>query len=164
MDNYYANCPPKMSDGRHMTDYTESTLVNEQIKYVNGIIRDDEYRMFLQEKAVPIMNREWDFLKTNKSCWTNECVHVYPSNMYPGWFAEEITNYNSLVSPTRTTKFVCPAKGDYRMGYNIGKYPQKIPPKTEKLPNEKLGINPPNKSINTQFGYTINGKPRSVMV
>ena len=48
MDNFYQNCPAKMDDGRFTTNYRSDSCINEQIKYVNGITRDDDYRLFLQ--------------------------------------------------------------------------------------------------------------------
>ena len=116
MDNYYATCPPKMSDGRHITDYTESTLKDEQIKHINGIIRDDEYRLFLQQNGATILDREWDYMKSNNSCWLNECVHTYPTSMYPGWFTEENSRYNALAEPNRDQRYECKKQVDYRCG------------------------------------------------
>lgn len=115
MDNIYPTCPPKMSDGRLFTDYKQSPQLNEQIKYINGIVRDDEYRLFLQNNADKITNREWQFLRAKKSCWQNECVHKYPTRMYPPLFSEEIHNYNQLANPAHTPKFTCPVLKDYRM-------------------------------------------------
>lgn len=115
MDNFYPTCPPKMSDGRHFTDYKPATHLNEQIKYINGITRDDEYRLFLQGNAKTIIDREWDILKRTRSCWINECVHRYPTRMYPPWFAEELHNYNQLANPAHTPKFMCQKYDDYRL-------------------------------------------------
>jgi hypothetical protein len=103
-----------MSDGRHMTDYRPHTLLEEQIKYVNGITRDDEARLFLQGNAERIVDREWEYLKKNNSCWLNECVHKYPTRMYPPWFSDELKNYNSLADPNHQP-FLCASYGDYRM-------------------------------------------------
>lgn len=114
MDNFFKNCPPKMSDGRHITDYRPHTQLEEQIKYVNGITRDDETRIFLQKNAEKIIDKEWNYLKQTKSCWVNECVHKYPTRMYPPWFSEELHNYNSLSDPAHKP-FKCPQYGDYRM-------------------------------------------------
>lgn len=103
-----------MSDGRHITDYRPHTQLEEQIKYVNGITRDDETRIFLQKNAEKIIDKEWNYLKQTKSCWVNECVHKYPTRMYPPWFSEELHNYNSLSDPAHKP-FKCPQYGDYRM-------------------------------------------------
>jgi len=114
MDNFYQTCPPKMSDGRHMTDYRPHTHIEEQIKYINGITRDDEARLFLQGNGEKIMNREWDYLRQTRSCWVNECVHKYPLYMYPPWFSEELHNYNSLADPNHKP-MVCENYNDYRL-------------------------------------------------
>jgi hypothetical protein len=114
MDNFYQGCPPKMSDGRHMTDYRPNTVMEEQIKYTNGIIRDDEARLFLQGNAEKFIDGEWKYLRDNRSCWKNECVHVYPTRMFPPWFNEEIHNYNTMSSPNHVP-FPCTSFGDYRM-------------------------------------------------
>jgi len=114
MDNFYHTCPPKMSDGRHMTDYRPHTHVEEQIKYINGITRDDEARLFLQGNAEKIMNNEWNYLRQNKSCWVNECVHKYPLYMYPPWFTQELQDYNTLAVPNHKP-FECKNYVDYRL-------------------------------------------------
>jgi hypothetical protein len=103
-----------MEDGRHMTDYRPRTHIEEQIKYVNGITRDDEARLFLQGNAEIIIDREWDKLRQTKSCWVNECVHKYPTYMHPPWFSEEMHNYNSLSQPNHAP-FTCTPYDDYRM-------------------------------------------------
>ena len=114
MDNFYKSCPPKMSDGRHMTDYRPHTQLEEQIKYVNGIVRDDEARLFLQGNAEKIMDREWSYLKDNRSCWLSECIHTYPTYMYPPWFSDELHRYNSLQDPTHTP-YKCASYNDARL-------------------------------------------------
>jgi hypothetical protein len=103
-----------MSDGRHMTDYRPHTHVEEQIKYINGITRDDEARLFLQGNAEKIMNNEWNYLRQNKSCWVNECVHKYPLYMYPPWFTQELQDYNTLAVPNHKP-FECKNYVDYRL-------------------------------------------------
>ena len=114
MDNFFKTCPAKMSDGRHLTDYRPHTLLEEQIKYINGITRDDEERIFLQQNAERIIEREWDYLRKTRSCWVNECVHKYPIKMYPPWFAQEMHDYNMLQVPNHQP-FKCPNYDDYRM-------------------------------------------------
>jgi hypothetical protein len=88
--------------------------MEEQIKYTNGIIRDDEARLFLQGNAEKFIDGEWKYLRDNRSCWKNECVHVYPTRMFPPWFNEEIHNYNTMSSPNHVP-FPCTSFGDYRM-------------------------------------------------
>jgi hypothetical protein len=89
MDNFYNQCPPMMSDGRHFTDYKTATRRNEYIRYINNIVRDDQYRLFLQQNGEDIMDNVWDFHKKNTNCWANNCVHNYPTRVIPRQLAEE---------------------------------------------------------------------------
>ena len=113
-DNYFNNCPPIMSDGRLFTDYRTSVRANEYIKNINGIERDDHYRLFLQENAELIMDNHWDYTRKNKSCWANECIHNYPTRMYPPWFIKERKASNDLFNPKKTTQNTCIKFNDYR--------------------------------------------------
>lgn len=116
MDNYYENCPARMDDGRFTTNYKSSSSYNEYIKYMNGITRDDDYRLFLQINADKLMNSEWDYLKKKDSCWNNACVHNYSLRMDPRMFAEERQNANLLFQKRELPeKFKCAKFADYRM-------------------------------------------------
>jgi hypothetical protein len=118
MDNAFHQCPPMMSDGRLFTDYRASTRRNEYIKYINGIVRDDDYRMFLQQNTNNVLNKEWDMTRQKKSCWTSPCTHVYPTRMYPAQMPQELMNTNMSMMmplPKAVEKFKCSAKKDYRM-------------------------------------------------
>jgi len=118
MDNRYSGCPPKMSDGRLFTDYRTATRTNEYIKYINNIqCNNDNYRLFLQNNAVKLMNKEWKHARQTKSCWKNECVHVYPTRVQPQTFHTEMSNYNQLAlsKKDRTIFFPCEHMQDYRM-------------------------------------------------
>jgi hypothetical protein len=120
MDNFYKDCPPMMSDGRLFTDYRTAVRADETNKYINGIVRDDEYRMFLQNNAQAIMENTWEYNKKTKSCWQNECVHNYPTRVYPPWFVEERKAYNQLSLPgnKRTSVYKCPHFKDYKISGN----------------------------------------------
>ncbi len=96
MDNYYKNCPPKMDDARFTTNYKSDSSINEYIKYMNGITRDDDYRLFLQINAEKLMDSEWLYLRKHDSCWNNACVHKYPLRMDPRLFQQERENSNML--------------------------------------------------------------------
>jgi hypothetical protein len=116
MDNYYTNCPAKMDDGRFITNYKSSTCNNEYIKYVNGITRDDEYRLFLQLNATKMMDSEWIYLKQNDSCWNNACVHKYPLRMDPRDFTQERLNANILFKTNNLPiDLQCKNLSDYRL-------------------------------------------------
>ncbi len=116
MDNYYKNCPPKMSDGRFITNYKTASSYNEYIKFENGITRDDDYRLYLQLNAEKIMDNEWLITRKDNSCWNNACVHKYPLRMDPKDFTKERLNANLLFkSKELPDSFKCISYADYRM-------------------------------------------------
>ncbi len=116
MDNYYVNCPPKMNDGRFTTNYKTDTCINEYIKYVNGITRDDDYRLFLQLNATKMMDSEWAYLRKNDSCWNNACVHKYPLRMDPRDFSQERLRANLLFQrKVLPDDLKCERFADYRL-------------------------------------------------
>jgi len=96
MDNYYQNCPPKMSDnGRNFSDFQSSIRRDEYIKYINDIQRDDKYRLFLQTNGKEILDREWSFTNKNGGCGENKCIHTYPTRSSAKQYASEMEAYNS---------------------------------------------------------------------
>jgi hypothetical protein len=99
MDNFYQSCPPMMSDGRLFTDNRLATRRNEYVKYINNVVRDDVYRLFLQDNATKISDNEWSYHKKKNSCFQNKCVHVYPSRVYSPYFAQERKNHDAKPRP-----------------------------------------------------------------
>lgn len=122
MDNFYHNCPPMMADGfRELTDYKMATRRNEYVKYINGIYRDDQYRLFLQQNGGKIMDKVWDYHKGHNSCFRTQCVHNYPLRMLPRQFTQERVAHDQAYStnianvtqhPPMTSQ--CPKYADYR--------------------------------------------------
>jgi hypothetical protein len=119
MDNFYNGCPPKMGDSRFLTDYRTSNTREEYIKAINGITREHDYRDFLQKKGSEIMDKEWGYLKSKKSCTSKRCVHSYPTRVSPGQNHEEMTKYNDIQSkkilPGDPKYPSCGKLNDYRM-------------------------------------------------
>ena len=119
MDNYFVGCPPRMDDGRFLSDFRTSSAREQFVKNINGIVRDDDYRMFLQKNAEKINNKEWEHLKDKNSCRTNCCIHTYPTRVNPGSLHDELNMYNLV----RTNKLNrndknyphCKTNDDYRM-------------------------------------------------
>ena len=118
MDNFFKSCPPKMEDGRHMTDYRTATRREEYNKYLNKIVRNDDYRLFLQQNGSKYMDEDFNYFKKNYSCWVNECIHTYPTRMLPAWFVEERIKYDSLLDPSKKIVYKCSEKKDYRLTEN----------------------------------------------
>lgn len=113
MDNFHNSCPPMMSDGRLFTDYRTNIRANEHNKYINNIVRDDDYRMFLQNNGEKILDTQWQNTVEQKTCWKNTRVHEYPSRMRYKWFALEKHNADEYFM---NNKIRCdrPTNQDYR--------------------------------------------------
>jgi hypothetical protein len=114
-NNFFKGCPALMSDARFLTDYRTPTTREQYNKYINGIVRDDDYRMFLQQNGTKIMDDEWAKDKKNNSCFPNECIHMFPTRSTPGMMYDEMNLYNA----TRRGKLakplpVCSTQPDYR--------------------------------------------------
>ena len=65
MDNRFWSfgCPAKMADGRFTTNYTNDRVFNENIREINNIKTNCEYRQFLQNNTQKIMANEENYLK-----------------------------------------------------------------------------------------------------
>jgi|TARA_B100001989_G_scaffold23831_1_gene14340 hypothetical protein len=73
MDNRYFDygCPPLMSDGRFLTSYIDSDILNQYIRNVNKLESSNDFRVFLQKNGQVIINRERAYLLKNNSCNVN---------------------------------------------------------------------------------------------
>jgi len=56
-DNKHLQCPPRMDDARHFTDYRPSNFINDVIRADNNISNSLHYRVFLQNNANALMDR-----------------------------------------------------------------------------------------------------------
>ena len=54
-NNKYFNCPARMDDGRHFTDYRPNTYVNSLVRYGNNVMTNESYRQFLIKNANELM-------------------------------------------------------------------------------------------------------------
>ena len=100
-----------MSDGRLFGDFKTATRRNEQIKYVNNVYRDDEYRQLLQRNGVEIMRQNANLYK-KQQCSASACVHQYPTRVTPAQQREELAAYNASRSGGQTVS--CQVLEDYR--------------------------------------------------
>lgn len=116
MDNYYQNCPPMMNYGfRELTSYKTPTRTNEYIKYVNGIWRNDEYRLFLQKNGKKLLDREWNYNLKNNRCFENKCVHQYPTRSTPRHMLQERELYDMINSDKHNNMKKCKKHKHYRL-------------------------------------------------
>ena len=79
MDNRYYKygCPPLMSDGRFITSYVDSDVMNQYIRHVNKIKTSNDFRMFLQKNGDKIINKERAFLVKKNTCKVDgKCVKL----------------------------------------------------------------------------------------
>lgn len=114
-DNYYVDCPAVM-DYSAMTDYRTSHRREQFVKTINGLTRDNDHRLFLQNNGRKIMDKEWAYYKANHSCFANSCIHTYPTRPTPGSLHEEMKLYNTVRSSGKQR--MCRKEDDYRMTYD----------------------------------------------
>ena len=57
-NNKYFQCPPRMADGRHFTDYRPSNFINDLIRSDNNLSNSLHYRVFLQQNANALMDKQ----------------------------------------------------------------------------------------------------------
>ncbi len=109
MDNFFQNCPAIMSDGRLFTEWRSDVLLNENIKDVNNVVRDDDYRILLQKNADAFMNQEWMYISEQAKCNQTKCVHKYSTRMPLRYLCQEMNDYNARKVEN------CPVYNDYRL-------------------------------------------------
>ena len=54
-NNKYFDCPPRMADGRHFTDYRPNCYVNNLLRANNRVKNSFEFRQFLTDNADSLM-------------------------------------------------------------------------------------------------------------
>ena len=62
------NCPAIMSDGRFMTNYTSTQKMVANIKQMNNITDENEFRAFLQKNGSGLIEKQKKFLLQSKMC------------------------------------------------------------------------------------------------
>ena len=68
-NNKYHNCPARMDDGRHFTNYLPNVSINEQLQNNNNIHSDsDKYREFLTKNAESIIKNNQHEMNVLNSC------------------------------------------------------------------------------------------------
>ncbi len=84
-NNKYFECPPRMDDGRHFTDYRPSALVMHMAQYDNGKMSSHDLRQFLIDNASDIMEaNRYTAIKKN-GC------HMGPNKSVP---VKDVCQYN----------------------------------------------------------------------
>ena len=70
MDNRYftQGCPPRMDDGRFITNHNRFTIFEQYIKNINKISSAHEYKKFLQQNGDKIINNERAYYNKVSTC------------------------------------------------------------------------------------------------
>ena len=66
-NNKHLDCPPRMADGRHFTDYRSDSYINDLIRADNNISNSLHYRVFLQQNGNSLMDRQRE-IACNLNC------------------------------------------------------------------------------------------------
>ena len=76
-NNKYANCPPRMDDGRHFTDYRPNCHMNNLHRSNNGLTNSFVSRMHLTHNATQLMSANRQHAHTMNDC--GPCQPPYQS-------------------------------------------------------------------------------------
>ena len=69
-DNRHDDCPPRMADGRHFTDFRPNCTINNMLRVQNKVVNSYEYRMFLTRNAEDIMTTNESYAMDKNACKT----------------------------------------------------------------------------------------------
>ena len=75
-NNKFFDCPARMDDGRHFTDYRSSSSVDDMIRYSNNVMSNFEYRQFLINNGNNIMTINNNYTKDKVGCGSCDYVSV----------------------------------------------------------------------------------------
>ena len=74
-NNKYLNCPPRMDDARHFTDYRPNCQVNNLVRANNGSLNSFQYRMYLTHNANELMELNRTYACQKNCC--GPCMNPY---------------------------------------------------------------------------------------
>ena len=102
-DNKHLQCPARMSDARHFTDYRSSNSINDLIRADNNISNSLHYRVFLQQNANALMDRQRQI-----ACQLNCCgpCPITQSSKESFDVGTMLPEQYMFVTDGRTTKYV----------------------------------------------------------
>jgi hypothetical protein len=118
-DNKHIQCPPRMADGRHFTDYRPSNFINDLIRADNNISNSLTYRMFLQQNADALMDKQRQI-----ACNLNCCGPCPITQTSKEAFGTMLPEQYMFVSDGRTSKIVMNDVGGIGMGRMYYTFPQ----------------------------------------
>ena len=159
-DNKHSQCPPRMSDGRHFTDYRNQ--IDDLIRADNNINNSLQYRIFLQENANALMDKNRDI-----ACKLNCCgpCPITQSSKEPFDVGTMLPEKYKFVTDGRTGKYVENNINGLGVGRQYYNYPNQEQ-NCENLPNSWPTTQATNNCIPNldKFAYqgTLNPTPTSL--
>lgn len=115
MDNYFQKCPAMMEDGNFLCDYRSSYVRELGMKKNNNISNNNDFRQFLQNNSVKMMDDAWNKMKEN-TCIENGCISTNTTYVHSGYFNEQLKKYNKMMQNEKA--YPCQNFNDYRIGFN----------------------------------------------
>ena len=76
-DNRYFDCPPRMSDGRHFTDYNHPKLREYDMMHLNNLKNNNTYRSMLLDNASKIMAINRNISSERNACGPCNAISTY---------------------------------------------------------------------------------------
>jgi hypothetical protein len=117
-DNKHFDCPAKMADGRHFTDYRPNCHLNNNLRTNNSVQNTFDYRRFLQSRADNLMDFNRAYAYEQNGC--GSCKEPYHTNtMLPEQsrlFCDKSGCHAAVVNPNGLGQGRCygPTKGHVR--------------------------------------------------
>ena len=145
-NNKYFDCPPRMNDGRHFTDYTSNCYTNNLIRADNNIQNNFEYRQFLTNNAEKIMDMNRAYSCQKNCC--GKCKELDKNTMLP---EQSLTTCNSENCKTLITDENGLGNGRY---YGINPSMEEIKNRTSNCSNWSNGL-PINQPKNSCGQYVM---------
>lgn len=108
MDNALQNhdCPPKMSDGRHFTDYRPSDYVHDLILQQNGINNSHDLKSLLTNQGLELQKINRDYYETKNSCQSCGGYYLPDPNGHVNYWEK----YNQKIGYQSLMTLGCPVK------------------------------------------------------
>lgn len=102
-NNKYFQCPPRMNDGRHFTDYRSSDFVNDLIRADNNLSNSLNYKLFLQQNGNSLMDRQREI-----ACKLNCCgpCPITQTSKEPFDIGTMLPEQYMFITDGRTSKYV----------------------------------------------------------
>jgi hypothetical protein len=101
-NRHFDLCPSRMSDCRFASNHKNDYVFNESLKKENGLKGHNDYRKYLQNNALKLMQRDFESV-VSCSCKSNTCVFKHPHvRVMTDTFNSEMSSYNKSVTNKRS--------------------------------------------------------------